>query len=51
VLTGSLVDLTVELERETTAEEINTALERAADGGFDGILTVSYEPLVSSDVI
>jgi glyceraldehyde 3-phosphate dehydrogenase len=51
VLTGSLVDLTVELERETTAEEINTALERAADGGVDGILTVSYEPLVSSDVI
>jgi glyceraldehyde 3-phosphate dehydrogenase len=51
VLTGSLVDLTVELERETTAEEINTALERAADGALDGILTVSYEPLVSSDVI
>jgi glyceraldehyde 3-phosphate dehydrogenase len=51
VLTGSLVDLTVELERETTAEEINAALERAADGALDGILTVSYEPLVSSDVI
>jgi glyceraldehyde 3-phosphate dehydrogenase len=51
VLTGSLVDLTVELERETTAEEINAALERAADGALDGILTVSYDPLVSSDVI
>jgi glyceraldehyde 3-phosphate dehydrogenase (phosphorylating) len=51
VLTGSLVDLTVELARETTAEEINAALERASETGLQGILQVSHEPLVSSDVI
>jgi glyceraldehyde 3-phosphate dehydrogenase len=51
VLTGSLVDLTVELERETTAAEINAAFERAEDGALARILQVSHEPLVSSDVI
>jgi glyceraldehyde 3-phosphate dehydrogenase len=51
VLTGSLVDLTVELQRETTAGEIIAALEHAKDNGLAGILEVSHEPLVSSDVI
>ena len=51
VLTGSLVDLTVELERETTADAINAALEQASENGLAGILHVSHEPLVSSDVI
>ena len=51
VLTGSLVDLTVELERDTTASELNVAFSAAANDGLDGILRVSYEPLVSSDVI
>jgi glyceraldehyde 3-phosphate dehydrogenase len=51
VLTGSLVDLTVELEAPTTAAEINAALATAAGGELAGILQVSHEPLVSSDVI
>jgi len=51
VLTGSLVDLTVELEREVTVEEIQAAFADAAGNGLDGILAISYEPLVSSDVI
>ncbi len=51
VLTGSLVDLTVELNVETTPEELNAAFAKAADRGLDGILALSYEPLVSSDVI
>ncbi|HZQ80939.1 MAG TPA: type I glyceraldehyde-3-phosphate dehydrogenase [Gaiellaceae bacterium] len=51
VLTGSLVDLTVELERVVTVEEINVAFELAAAGVLADILSVSYEPLVSSDVI
>ena len=51
VLTGSLVDLTVELRRETTPSELNAAFADAAGDGLEGILTVSYEPLVSSDVI
>jgi glyceraldehyde 3-phosphate dehydrogenase len=51
VLTGSLVDLTVELERETTPAQIVETLEAAAAGRLEGILAVSHEPLVSSDVI
>jgi glyceraldehyde 3-phosphate dehydrogenase len=51
VLTGSLVDLTVELEREATPAQIVEALEAAAAGRLEGILAVSHEPLVSSDVI
>jgi glyceraldehyde 3-phosphate dehydrogenase len=52
VPTGSLVDLTVELERETTAEVINDLFrERADHGSFEGILRYSEEPLVSSDIV
>ena len=51
VLTGSLVDLAVELEHVVTAEEINDALGHAAAESLLGILEVTDEPLVSSDVI
>jgi glyceraldehyde 3-phosphate dehydrogenase len=51
VLTGSLVDLTVELETRATAEEIVAAFEQAESDELAGILHVSHEPLVSSDVI
>jgi glyceraldehyde 3-phosphate dehydrogenase len=51
VLTGSLVDLTVELKTETTPEELNAAFADAALRELEGILCVSHEPLVSSDVI
>jgi glyceraldehyde 3-phosphate dehydrogenase len=47
--TGSLVDLTVELERETSAQAVNHAMrERADQGDLDGILAYSEEPLVST---
>jgi glyceraldehyde 3-phosphate dehydrogenase len=45
----SLVDFTAELERDTTAEEVNAAFRAAADGPMSGILGVSEEPLVSID--
>ncbi len=45
----SLVDLTAELEKDVTAEEINDAFEAAASGSLKGILGVSREPLVSID--
>src|SRR5262245_33599244 len=52
VPTGSLVDLTVEVERETTAEEVNALFATRADRGeLAGILAYSEEPLVSTDVI
>jgi glyceraldehyde 3-phosphate dehydrogenase len=50
--TGSMVDLTVEAERGTTAVEINAAFgERAAAGALAGILAYSEEPIVSADIV
>jgi glyceraldehyde 3-phosphate dehydrogenase len=51
VLTGSLVDLTVEVNRATSVDEVNSLFAEAASGELDGILSYSEEPLVSSDVI
>jgi glyceraldehyde 3-phosphate dehydrogenase (phosphorylating) len=52
VPTGSLVDLTVEVDRPTTAEEVNALFaERADRGELAGILRYSEEPLVSSDIV
>jgi len=48
---GSLVDLTVELERETSIEEINALMRKAADGPLRNILEYSTAPIVSSDII
>ena len=49
LLDVSVCDLTVELTKGTTAEDINAAFEEAAGGDLEGILAVSKEPLVSSD--
>ena len=52
VPTGSLVDLTVELERPTSVEEVNAIVAGRADHGqLEGILAYSEEPLVSSDIV
>lgn len=51
VPTGSIVDLTANLAKETTAEEINAAMKNAADGPLKGILKYTDDPLVSSDII
>ncbi len=48
---GSVVDLTVELERDVTKEEINQAMKEAAEGPLKGILEYCDEPIVSTDVI
>jgi glyceraldehyde 3-phosphate dehydrogenase len=48
---GSLTDLTAVLAREATAEDINSAFERAAAGPLAGILRYSTDPLVSRDII
>ena len=47
----SLVDLTAEVEKKTTIEEVNAAFKKAAQGALKGILDVSDEPLVSVDYI
>jgi glyceraldehyde 3-phosphate dehydrogenase len=49
ILDVSVVDLTVQLSKGTTAEDINAAFDEAAGGDLKGILSVSKEPLVSSD--
>jgi glyceraldehyde 3-phosphate dehydrogenase len=52
VPTASLVDLTVELEHETSAQAVNHAIrDRADQGALTGILAYSEEPLVSTDIV
>ncbi len=48
---GSMVDLTVELEREVTVEEINEALKKASEGELAGILEYTADPIVSVDIV
>jgi glyceraldehyde 3-phosphate dehydrogenase len=51
VPTGSATDLTVELRRETTKDEVNAAFKKAADGALKGILVYTEDPIVSSDIV
>lgn len=45
----SLVDVVINVEKETSAEEVNAAIREAANGPMKGILALSEEPLVSID--
>jgi glyceraldehyde 3-phosphate dehydrogenase len=52
VPTGSVVDLTIEAQRETSKEEINAALKAAAaEGPLKGYLEYTEDPIVSSDIV
>src|SRR5688572_21245168 len=52
VPTGSVVDLTIEAERETSAEEVNAAMKAASETeGLQGILEYTEDPIVSTDII
>jgi glyceraldehyde 3-phosphate dehydrogenase len=52
VPTGSLVDLTAEVERPTTVEEVNEALKSAAqEGPLKGLLAYNEDPIVSTDIV
>jgi glyceraldehyde 3-phosphate dehydrogenase len=52
VPTGSVVDLTIEAERETSKEEINAALKAAAsEGPLSPYLEYTEDPIVSSDIV
>ncbi|MDR2957569.1 MAG: type I glyceraldehyde-3-phosphate dehydrogenase [Coriobacteriales bacterium] len=48
---ASMVDLTVELAREVTVDEVNAAMAAAAEGRLKGILEYCTDPIVSVDVI
>jgi glyceraldehyde 3-phosphate dehydrogenase len=45
----SVIDLTVQLEKKATADELNAAFRKAAAGRMKGVLAVCDEPLVSID--
>ncbi len=49
--TGSMVDLTAELEKDVTVDEINAAMKAAAEGPMKGILEYCVDPIVSCDII
>jgi glyceraldehyde 3-phosphate dehydrogenase len=49
--TGSCTDLTAELKKTATAEEINAAMKAAAEGPMKGILKYYDAPIVSSDIV
>ncbi len=52
VPTGSVVDLTVEANRETSVEEVNGALKAAAESGpLYGLMIYTEDPIVSSDIV
>jgi glyceraldehyde 3-phosphate dehydrogenase len=49
--TGSATDLTVNVSRETTADEVNAAVKAAAEGAMKGYLRYTEDPIVSSDIV
>ncbi len=51
VITGSLTELVVNLQKTPTVEAINAAFKAQAEGALKGILQYSEAPLVSSDII
>ena len=51
VVNGSITDLVACLKKNTTKEEINDAMEKAANNEMKGILEYCKDPIVSSDII
>jgi glyceraldehyde 3-phosphate dehydrogenase len=51
VATGSVVDLTCQVARETSANELNAAAREAAEGPLAGILSYTEDPIVSTDIV
>jgi glyceraldehyde 3-phosphate dehydrogenase len=49
--TGSATDLTVEVKRDTTADEVNGFLQAAADGPLKGYLKYTEDQIVSTDIV
>ena len=48
---GSVTDFTCLLKKETSVEEVNNAIKKAASNELKGILEYSEEPLVSTDIL
>lgn len=48
---GSVVDLTCEMNKPVTVEEINAAIKEAANGAMKGVLQYTEDPIVSADIV
>ena len=48
---GSTVDLTIDITKESTIEEINNIIENATTDSLKGVIGITYDPIVSSDVV
>jgi len=48
---GSIVDLVVNVKKDVTADSVNAAMKKAAEGPMKGILVYCDEPIVSSDIV
>jgi glyceraldehyde 3-phosphate dehydrogenase (phosphorylating) len=51
VPTGSITDLTIEVSKSTSIEEVNETIKAAAEGPMKGIIEYVTDPIVSTDVI
>ncbi|NLB00154.1 MAG: aldehyde dehydrogenase, partial [Methanomicrobiales archaeon] len=48
---GSVIDIVAELKRDTTADAVNAAMKKAAEGPMKGYLAYTEDPIVSIDII
>jgi len=48
---GSISDITVIVKKDTTVEEVNSALKKASEGEMKGVLGYTEEPIVSRDIV
>ncbi|WP_299275706.1 type I glyceraldehyde-3-phosphate dehydrogenase [uncultured Psychroserpens sp.] len=51
VANGSLTDITFNVEKTVTIEDINSAFQKAANAHFKGILQYTEDPIVSIDIV
>ncbi|MBO3763118.1 MAG: type I glyceraldehyde-3-phosphate dehydrogenase [Thermoproteota archaeon] len=51
VADGSISDITVEVSKSTTKEEVNAALKRASETKMKGIMKFVEDPIVSADIV
>ena len=51
VIDGSIADITVNLQKAASAEDLNNLFKQYADGPLKGILEYTEEPLVSADIL
>ncbi len=51
VPSGSVSDVTLEMKRDVTVEDVNAAFRRYSEGELKGILGISEDPMVSTDVL